>query len=313
MQSRFAASRVFIGSSSEALDIANSLQELLFNPGQGTYAQVWNQGVTPLSASTIESLLRAAAEVDFAVFLLTPDDVVGTRGQHSPLPRDNVLFELGLFMGILGRERVFLVYQTGVDTRILSDLSGVTYAPFELPSAQSDISAHLGPAANRIRTQVRALGPRRQARMFQGPDDAHQYMYDLMAKDDVRSIHHLSVSEARYSRTAVMDDFPKHLTAFLERGGTRYWYLYREYPGLEYRGRFAQQFTESFSDKIEVKAASSLMPIEPRFSMLVFGNRAAVIIDQPHLAAHEFACVADSKGVELCHRLFRAYWEFGAQ
>jgi predicted nucleotide-binding protein len=46
---------------------------------------------------------------DFAILVLTPDDLTQSRGKQQPSPRDNVVFELGLFIGALGRDRVFMV------------------------------------------------------------------------------------------------------------------------------------------------------------------------------------------------------------
>lgn len=305
--------RIFIGSSSEALDFANALQELLSSPSSGIQAQVWTQGVTTLSSTTIESLTRTAQNVDFAVFLLTPDDVVRSRGQLSALPRDNVLFEFGLFMGAIGRDRVFLAYQTGVDIKILSDMSGVTYAPFEAPATPADMPLCLGPAANKIRAQVRAVGPRFHARRFVTSDEAHDYIYDLLRNDDIRSVHHLAVSNAPFSSTPKISEFPDHVSAFLSRGGRRYWYLFREYSTSAHRRKLADLLKSSFADNSEVRIASPLLPTEPRFSLLLFDPRAAIIVDQPHLSVHQFSCITDPLSLALCHRLFRAYWEFGTQ
>jgi predicted nucleotide-binding protein len=66
-------------------------------------------------------------QFDFAVLILAPDDV--TIDQLSPSTRDNVLFEFGLFMGRLGRDRVFVVYDDSIELKKPSDLAGVMLAP----------------------------------------------------------------------------------------------------------------------------------------------------------------------------------------
>jgi predicted nucleotide-binding protein len=48
-------------------------------------------------------------ETDFAAFVVTADDVTASRGRRKASPRDNVVFEIGLFMGAIGRERTFVV------------------------------------------------------------------------------------------------------------------------------------------------------------------------------------------------------------
>ena len=47
--------------------------------------------------------MNALDQFDFAVMILSPDDMTESRDQSYASPRDNVLFELGLFMGRLGR------------------------------------------------------------------------------------------------------------------------------------------------------------------------------------------------------------------
>jgi len=72
------------------------------------------------------------ADVDFAVVLLTPDDVgasAKTPGMLTPRARQNVIFELGYFVAKLGRDRVIALYKEGVD--IPSDFQGVLYERFD--------------------------------------------------------------------------------------------------------------------------------------------------------------------------------------
>jgi predicted nucleotide-binding protein len=98
---------VFIGSSSEGLHIAEALQQLLDHEAEVT---VWSQGIFDLSQSYLESLLKTLETTDFAILAVTADDMVVSRGTEREAPRDNVLFELGLFKGQLGRNRCFFVF-----------------------------------------------------------------------------------------------------------------------------------------------------------------------------------------------------------
>jgi len=82
----------------------------------------------PNSGKTIIEKLEAHANTSYAVVLLTADDVGKAGGEEKdlqPRARQNVVFEAGFFMGKLGRERVALLYEPGVE--LPSDLSGLVY------------------------------------------------------------------------------------------------------------------------------------------------------------------------------------------
>lgn len=81
---------------------------------------------------TIIEKFEGHAAVDFAVVLLTPDDVghpIGAPDKARSRTRQNVLFELGYFIGRLGRARVCALYKG--DVEILSDYQGVIYIPMD--------------------------------------------------------------------------------------------------------------------------------------------------------------------------------------
>jgi Predicted nucleotide-binding protein containing TIR-like domain len=145
---------MFIGSSSEGLPVARALQEELEHDVD---AKVWDQGVFGLSDSSLEPLERHAGEVDFAVFVLTADDLLTKRGDSGEVPRDNVLFEAGLFIGRIGRHRAFLVSCRDDRLELPSDLRDVTRAEF---NRRADIRATIGPAAERIRRGMKDAPPR---------------------------------------------------------------------------------------------------------------------------------------------------------
>ena len=98
---------IFIGSSAEGLRVAEHINRYLMR--LPFVPRLWSQGVFECSKTTIEDLMRINKEVDFAVLVLTGDDVTKSRGKKRASPRDNVIFELGLFMGALRRERTYIV------------------------------------------------------------------------------------------------------------------------------------------------------------------------------------------------------------
>jgi CRP/FNR family cyclic AMP-dependent transcriptional regulator len=178
-RSRFIRTRnttpiVFIGSSSESRPIVEAMQfELAHDP---FIVRAWTSGVFEASHFPIDDLKTQLDESDFAVLVIGPDDRVTSRRKRFMAPRDNVIFELGLFMGALGRERTFIVQESGRDLKIPSDLLGLGTIRFEpaAPSLKDGIYRFLrsktsGPrplavriveACNSIREKVRQLEAR---------------------------------------------------------------------------------------------------------------------------------------------------------
>jgi hypothetical protein len=146
---------VFVGSSSEGLEVARAIQAQLADDSE---VELWNEGVLGLSYGTLESLVQALDRFDFAVLVLTPDDSIISRGAQQKAARDNVLIELGLFIGRLGRERTFLLCCKDDNIRIPSDLAGMTLATFPKPTDESKLIPAVGPACTTIRNLIRKNG-----------------------------------------------------------------------------------------------------------------------------------------------------------
>src|SRR5690242_18647446 len=98
---------LFVGSSTEGLRIAQAVQIVL---DESCEVELWTQGVFGLGQGTLESLVLALSRFDFALLVLTADDLMISRGAEKLAARDNVLFELGLFTGALGRDRTFMLF-----------------------------------------------------------------------------------------------------------------------------------------------------------------------------------------------------------
>lgn len=130
-------SKVFIASSSEGLEVAKRIRLLLLHElDRQAEVELWNHAFD-LTASYIESLEKATAHADFAILVLTPDDVTISRQSETSAPRDNVIFELGLFMGRLGRARCFIIQDKTAGLKLPSDLLGIHSATFVHPSDEN--------------------------------------------------------------------------------------------------------------------------------------------------------------------------------
>lgn len=155
MRKTTARPQVFIGSSTESLDEAYAIQENLENDAEIT---VWKQGIFELSRGNLDSLLRAVSKSDFGVFVFSPTDTIRLRQKRYLTARDNVVLELGLFIGQLGQRRTFFVVPKGTeDLRIPTDLVGVTPGHYDAKREDRNLVAALGPFCNQVRKQIRRL------------------------------------------------------------------------------------------------------------------------------------------------------------
>jgi hypothetical protein len=149
---------VFIGCSTEAFRVAQAIQNNL-DLRAVAFTKIWSQNNLLPSNTTIEDLVRIAPTYDFAVFILSPDDLVKSRGTEQLAPRDNVIFEAGLFIGALTRDRVFLVKQRGVTLKLPSDWLGVKTIDYFTPPDNYDWEAALGPVSNIVEIAIQRMAP----------------------------------------------------------------------------------------------------------------------------------------------------------
>ncbi|MFH0782326.1 MAG: nucleotide-binding protein [Pseudomonadota bacterium] len=146
---------LFVGSSKEGLPFARAIRSRLMHDTEVT---LWDEGFFSPGSTFIETLVNSLPRFDFAVLVLTPDDWVRSRNDETLSPRDNVVFELGLFMGRLGRLRTFMVLQADAGTKIPTDLAGVTMAQYCWPREDMNYEAAVGAACDSIRRVVEDLG-----------------------------------------------------------------------------------------------------------------------------------------------------------
>jgi hypothetical protein len=144
--------RIFIASSQESLAIAGAIQENLDH-----FAEViiWDQGVFNLSQNIFPALLDTLKNSNYYIFVFKADDVAVIRQQKYAAVRDNVIFELGLAMGIHGQQHTFVVVPKGVENlRLPSDLIGFTFATFEPNPSSGNFTASLGAACHQIKRAI---------------------------------------------------------------------------------------------------------------------------------------------------------------
>ncbi|GEO04483.1 hypothetical protein AAE02nite_21470 [Adhaeribacter aerolatus] len=122
---------------------------------------VWNQGLFDISQYILDGLLEALDEFDFGLFVFSPDDITRIRNVEHRTVRDNVLFELGLFIGRLGRDRNFILMPRDISNLYLpTDLLGIIPATFEPNRQDGNLNAALGPACSKICKAAARIRPR---------------------------------------------------------------------------------------------------------------------------------------------------------
>jgi hypothetical protein len=146
--------RIFIGSSVESLRIANACIDILDHSSEVVpWTSVFENG-----EASLESLVSTSKSVDFALFVLSPDDVTDIRGVEKLTVRDNVVFELGLFIGAIGRKRCFMLQPRDMDVYFPSDLHGINMLTFKANRFDNKLNAAVSAPCGRIVHTMEVLG-----------------------------------------------------------------------------------------------------------------------------------------------------------
>ncbi len=147
---------VYLASSTEGLRIARAVQQHLSGDAE---IMLWSEGVFDISSNILDSILAALDQIDFSIIILSPDDTVISRGRSISSPRENIIFELGLFIGRIGRERVLVIQPSNQSARLPTDLSGIMVAAYDAELAANNPVAAVAPACSIIMKVIRNLGP----------------------------------------------------------------------------------------------------------------------------------------------------------
>lgn len=147
--------RLFIASSVESIPIADAVNVNLDHDFEIT---IWKNGTFKLSSSTIDDLVEKSSSVDFALFIFAPDDISSIRSRQTHVVRDNVIFEMGLFVGAIGKSRSFILKPRDVEIHLPTDLLGVTPADYDATRSDGDLVSATNRACSLIKSEVERLG-----------------------------------------------------------------------------------------------------------------------------------------------------------
>jgi hypothetical protein len=131
--------RIFLGSSGKQTKLVQAVARGL---GEVADVEPWTNVFNP-GVSTLDRLVELTRQVDFAAFVFAQDDWTSNpsdataSGQASP--RDNVVFEAGLFGGALGMRRTFILHARGA--KLPTDLLGLTVVRYPEALTPADMRA----------------------------------------------------------------------------------------------------------------------------------------------------------------------------
>lgn len=205
--------KAFIGSSRERLPIAHALKDAIETCADAT---VWDEAEWDLGDSILDGLIEAAAQYDFAIFVFGQDDSAVIRNTDVQIVRDNVIFELGLFIGRIGRGRAVWLSPSGSEApHKITDLEGIIHLSFDNPGPDrhGSLPESLSTATAKICKQVNRLGVRND-RAIEEVDRrrilcvaSSQYSQDRFAAD-IEYIHHFfSEGEVTKAHGLTADQF----------------------------------------------------------------------------------------------------------
>ena len=176
--------RIFLGSSGKQADLLEAITRGLEDVAE---VEPWMTTFNP-GRSTLDRLVELSQEVDFAAFVFAQDDWTTTdtsqSGQASP--RDNVVFEAGLFGGTLGIRRTFILHAHG--SKLPSDLLGLTSVRYDPATGPDEISE----INQKLRRAIETEGRR-------GPVEGLWWQLSLTARseDEPSAVSLLRVSRDR--------------------------------------------------------------------------------------------------------------------
>jgi CAP12/Pycsar effector protein, TIR domain len=129
--------RIFLGSSGKQAELLEAIARGLEDVAE---VEPWMTTFNP-GRSTLDRLVELSQEVDFAAFVFAQDDWTTTEASQSgeASPRDNVVFEAGLFGGALGIRRTFILHAHG--SKLPTDLLGLTSVRYDPSGSAAEVDA----------------------------------------------------------------------------------------------------------------------------------------------------------------------------
>ena len=161
--------RIFLGSSGKQAKLLQAITRGLEDVAD---VEPWTTTFNP-GRSTLDRLVELSQEVDFAAFVFAQDDWTAAEESQPGVasPRDNVVFEAGLFGGALGMRRSFILHANGA--KLPTDLLGLTTVRYDPSTSAAEVRAINQKLRNAIETEGR-----------RGPVEGLWWQLSLTARTD---------------------------------------------------------------------------------------------------------------------------------
>jgi hypothetical protein len=161
--------RIFLGSSGKQAKLLEAIMSGLEDVAD---VEPWTTTFNP-GRSTLDRLVELSQEVDFAAFVFAQDDWTTTEASESgqASPRDNVVFEAGLFGGALGIRRTFILHAEG--SKLPTDLLGLTSVRYDPATGPAEVRS----INDKLRKAIEAEGRR-------GPVEGLWWQLSLTARSE---------------------------------------------------------------------------------------------------------------------------------
>nr|VFJ91259.1 MAG: Predicted nucleotide-binding protein containing TIR-like domain-containing protein [Candidatus Kentron sp. LFY] len=202
-----AEKKIFIGSASESLHIVDGIVESLKN---NIIPIPWTVGASKPTETILQNLLDKKWDVDFACFVFDPQDKILSKGEEKDAARDNVIFEIGLFIGMLGAKRTFIVFPEGNMPKLLTDLYGITMIPIRHEAWEQD-----NPQSIRLINAAISIIKRRIGELGK--------ITDTDIEVTINSLEKLrETPESEVSETIILERFFNSIPNFIQCAARRY-------------------------------------------------------------------------------------------
>jgi hypothetical protein len=143
--------KLFICSSVASLDVALALKNNLSGDFMVT---TWKENTFQLGHHNLDSIIKASTKYHYVLLVLTPDVVQTFNNNTTANVKDNIIFEMGFFIGIFGKERTFFIVENAPDFKLPTYVSGINYTDFIKPNGPDLLETSLQKCCVHIKNAI---------------------------------------------------------------------------------------------------------------------------------------------------------------